>query len=127
MKFGKVLVWINFWLFIAFGLGFVLAPEALATLITGAAPITPSAITDMRATYGGMALGLASIFGFCGRNEDYVQLGVQGVFAVMVALAGARIFGMVIDGTPNIFMFALLFAEVVMAILAFSALRQGKA
>jgi hypothetical protein len=124
MKFGRTIVWINCCLFVGFGLGFVFAPEALAALITGAAPATPSAMTDMRATYGGMALGLAFIFGLCAKNEGSVRLGVQGVFAVMAALAVARVLGMLLDGTPNTFMFVLLLAEVVMAFLALFALRQ---
>ena len=124
MKFGKTIVWINCWLFVVFGLGFVFAPGTMATFITGAAPATPSAMTDMRATYGGMALGLAFIFGLCARNEESARLGVQGVLAVMVGLAVARVFGVLFDGEPNIFIWLLLFAEALMAILAFVALRK---
>lgn len=124
MKFGRAVVWINCWLFVGFGLGFVFAPETLATLITGAAPTTPSAMTDMRATYGGMALGLAFIFGLCARNEGSVRLGVQGVLAVMVGLAVSRVLGFLFDGEPNIFMWLLLLAEALMASLAFAALRK---
>ncbi|PKM44009.1 MAG: DUF4345 domain-containing protein [Gammaproteobacteria bacterium HGW-Gammaproteobacteria-1] len=124
MEFGRIVVWINCGLFVGFGLGFVFTPEALAAVITGAAPATPSAMTDMRATYGGMALGLALIFGLCARNGESVRLGVHGVLAVMVALAVARTLGMLLDGSPNTFMFVLLLAEVVMAFLALWALRQ---
>lgn len=122
MKFGKTIVWINCWLFVGFGVGFVFVPEALATFITGAAPATPSAMTDMRATYGGMAVGLALIFGLCAGSKGSVRLGAQGVLAVMASLAGARVIGMMFDGDPNIFMWLLLFAETLMAILAFVAL-----
>jgi len=111
-------------MFLGFGLGFVFAPEALAALITGAAPATPNAVTDMRATYGGMALGLAIIFGLCARNESNVRLGVQGVLAVLLALAAARALGILLDGGPNIFIVALLVAEAAMAILSLAALRQ---
>lgn len=69
MTLAKILVWINCGLFAGFGLGFVFIPGTLATLITGTAPTTPGAMTDMRATYGGMALGLAVIFGLCARQE----------------------------------------------------------
>lgn len=123
MAFARTTVWMNSALFVGFGLGFALAPESLAVLITGAAPATPSATTDMRATYGGMALGLAFIFGSCARAEGHVRLGVQGVLAVMVALAAARVVGMLLDGAPNAFMFLLLSAEIAMAILALLALR----
>lgn len=125
MKFAKTLVWINCWLFVAFGLGFILAPQPLAALLTGATPATASAMIDMRATYGGMALGLAVIFGLCARNEVHVQLGLQGIIAVMGGLAVARMLGMFLDGEPNLFMFLLLAAEVVMGALALVALRRA--
>jgi hypothetical protein len=80
----------------------------------------------MRATYGGMALGLATIFWLCARKEAYVRLGVQGVLAVMVALALTRTLGMLVDTAPNIFMFVLLAAEGVMAVLALAVLRDAK-
>lgn len=124
MAFGRVLVWINCWLFVVFGFGFILAPETLATLITGGAPATASAVMDMRATYGGMALGLGAIFGLCARSPEHVRLGVQGVLIVMASIAVARLLGMVLDDSPNVFMFVLLAAEVVMAGLAAVALCQ---
>lgn len=124
MKFGKIIIWVNCGLFVGFGLGFVFAAETLATFITGSAPATPSAMTDMRATYGGMALGLAFIFGLCARNEGSVRIGAQGVMAVMIGLAVARVIGILIDGEPNIFIWLLLFAEAAMAFLAFVAQRK---
>ena len=122
MRIGKTLLWINCCLFVGFGLGFVLAPTVLATLVTGSAPATPSAITDMRATYGGMALGLAYIFRLCAGREEYVRLGLRGILAVMVALAAARLLGIVLDGAPNIFIFILLLAEVAMVVASLAAL-----
>lgn len=126
MKYGRTLVLVNCGLFVAFGLCFALAPEQIALLLTDSSPATPSAITDMRATYGGMALGLATIFWLCARKEAHVRLGVQGVLAVMVGLALARILGMLVDREPNLFMFVLLAAEGVMAVLALAVLRDAK-
>lgn len=120
----RFLLWLNCALFLAFGLGFMVLPEPLAELVTGAAPETASAVTDMRATYGGLALGLAVVFGLCARNPDYLRLGMHGVLAVMLALAAGRLLGMAVDGAPNVFMFVLLAAEVGMAALVVFALRQ---
>jgi len=124
MKFSVVLLGVNGCLFVAFGLGFMLIPETLAAFLTGAAPETPSAVTDMRATYGGMALGLGVMFGLCARDPRYLRLGVEGIVGVMAALALARLVGMVLDGSPNVFMFVLLGAELAMAGMAVAALRQ---
>lgn len=124
MTFARTLVWINCALFIAFGLGFTFAPALLASVVSGAEPATPSAVIDMRATYGGMALGLATLFWLCARDEQGVSIGIRGVLGVMVFLALSRLLGIVIDGSPNAFMVLLLAAEVVMAVLAVVALRQ---
>ena len=124
MTFARTLVWINCALFIAFGLGFTFAPALLASVVTGAEPATPTAVIDMRATYGGMALGLATLFWLCARDEKGVSIGIRGVLGVMVFLALSRLLGIVIDGSPNAFMVLLLVAEVVMAVLAVVALRE---
>lgn len=126
MDFARFLVWLNCVLFVGFGLGFMLAPEALAALVTGSAPATSSAMIDMRATYGGLALGLATLFGLCARDPRYVRLGLQGVLSVMVALVVGRLLGIALDGSPNIFMFVLLAAEVVMAGLSVLAQTVGQ-
>lgn len=80
MTFQKMLVWINCVLFVVFGFGFLLAPEVLAEFVTSTSPSTASAVTDMRATYGGMALGLGLIFGLSARDLQTLSLGVWGVF-----------------------------------------------
>jgi len=125
MKFAKYLVWVNCALFVAFGLGFTFAPTVLASIVTGSEPASPSAVIDMRATYGGMALGLASLFWLCAKDPQTVYIGVRGVLGVMIFLSLSRLFGIIIDGSANTFMYLLLGAEVVMAILAAAALRQG--
>ena len=124
MKLSVALLWANCALFMVFGLAFVLIPETLAAVVTGAVPGTPSAATDMRATYGGMAFGLGGMFGLCARDPRFVRLGVQGVLLVMAALSSGRLLGMALDGSPNVFMFVLLGAELAMAGLAIVALRR---
>lgn len=124
MKLSVALLWVNCLLFMAFGLGFILIPEMPAALVTGAAPGTPSAVTDMRTTYGGMAFGFGGMFGLSVRNPRFVRLGVQGVLLTMAALSSGRLLGMALDGSPNVFMFILVGAELLMAGLAIGALRQ---
>lgn len=123
MKFARILVWINCWLFVAFGLGFILIPGPLASLVTGAIPTTTSAVIDMRATYGGVVLGLAVMFGLCARKEAHILIGLQGVLAVMTGLATSRTLGIIIDGSPNHIMFVQLASEIVIAVLALAVLR----
>ena len=126
MKFPITLLWINSALFVVFGACFVVAPEFFATVITGAAPGTPSAITDMRATYGGMGLGIGLLFGFCARQPSTVQVGLIAALLVLGSTATARLVGIIADGSPNLFMFLLLGAELLFVALLVSALKQSR-
>lgn len=79
----------------------------------------------MRATYGGMTLGLGVLFGLSARDPRTVRLGVWGIIVVMMCMAGARLFGMLKDGTPNQIMYIYLAAEIVMMMVAYWALRRN--
>lgn len=108
MTFPVRLLWINAMLFILFGAGFIVAPNALSLLLTGAAPGTASAVTDMRATYGGTALGLGLFSGFCARDPKTLRAGLLAPLMVLSGIAGGRLFGIFVDGSPNGWMFLLL-------------------
>jgi len=123
VKFSEHLVQVNFCLFAAFGLGFAFFPEVLAPVVTGSEPASSSGLIDMRANYGGMALGLAYLFWLCRKGALAVQIGVRGVFGVMIFLSLSRLFGIIVDGSANTFMHILLGAEVLMAVLAAIAIR----
>jgi hypothetical protein len=70
MKFATNLLRVNAALFIAFGTCFIVAPEFFADALTGSEPWTSSALIDMRATYGGMCLGVGLAFWFCARQRE---------------------------------------------------------
>lgn len=124
LKFPRSLLWTNAALFIVFGACFIAAPEFFATVITGAAPGTPSAFTDMRATYGGMGLGIGLLFGFCARQPSTVRVGLIASLLVLGSTAAARLVGFLADGSPNVFMFLLLGAELLFVALLLTALKQ---
>ena len=124
MRFPTILLWINAALFLVFGAGFIVAPGFLAQLITGATPSTTSALIDLRATYGGMALGLGLFWGFCARRQRTVRIGLMASLLVLLGIALGRLIGMVVDGSPNTFMFALLAAELLFIGLIAVALRR---
>lgn len=124
MKLARSVLWIGCVLFIPFGLGFMLAPEWLAALITGAAPVTSSGLIDMRATYGGLALAIGVCLGVSARGHfESAKFGLLLVVTVMIFLAAGRVIGMAIDGTANAFMYVLLMAELVFGSVALYALR----
>jgi hypothetical protein len=117
MTFPVKLLWINALLFIPFGAAFIAAPNGLSLFLTGTAPGTPSAVTDMRATYGGMALGAGLFFGFCVRHPTLLRAGLLASLLVLSGIAGGRLMGILIDGSPNPFIIALLAAELLFVVL----------
>jgi hypothetical protein len=124
MNFAVVLLWITAALFVGFGVGFVAAPRELANFITGGAPSVPSAIIDMRATYGGVAIGMGLFFALCATRPHWVRPGLVGSMLVIASIAAARVVGLVVDGGPNAFMLLLLSTEVIFVGLYAAALRQ---
>jgi hypothetical protein len=124
VKLKTTILWLNAMLFIAYGLGFALIPETLGQLLVGDAPDTTSAVIDMRATYGGMTIGLGIVFALLAAREEFVSVGLKGVIAVMALMAGTRLLGIVVDGQHNSVMTLYLIAEVLMALVATWALRK---
>lgn len=126
MTFPRILLWVNCALFVAFGVGFIGAPGFLSTLITGGAPSISSALIDMRATYGGMGLGVGLFFAFCARQPSSVRLGLIASLLVLGSIAAGRLIGIVVDGSPNAFMFVLLVAEMLFVALVMVAIKSSK-
>jgi hypothetical protein len=119
-----ILLWVTSLLFVAFGIGFVVAPRYFADLVTGSAPTVPSAVIDMRATYGGVALGLGLFFGVAARRATWLRPALVASLLVIACIGGARLVGIVADGEPNSFMLLLLATEVISVALFALAIRQ---
>jgi hypothetical protein len=124
MKYATNLLRVNAVLFVVFGICFVVAPEFFAYELTGSEPWTSSALIDMRATYGGMGLGIGLVFWFLARQRETVIAGLVGSFLVLGATAIARGIGFFADGAPNAFMLGLFGAEVLFVVLSASALKR---
>lgn len=124
MTFPVALLWITSVLFAGFGIGFAAIPEQLADLLFDASPTTSSALTDMRATYGGVAIGLGLFVALCAARRPWVRPGLLASLLVLVGLATTRLIGIAADGSPNGFVLLFLGTEIVAAILFFAALRR---
>lgn len=124
MKFATNVLRLNSALFVAFGICFAVAPGFFANAITGGGPATSSAVIDMRATYGGMGLGIGLLFWFCSRQRETVHAGLVGSLLVLAATAMARGVGFIADGAPNAYMLSLFCAEVLFVALLALALKR---
>jgi hypothetical protein len=111
-------------LFVIFGASFIIAPEFFAYALTGSEPWTSSALIDMRATYGGMGLGIGLAFWFFARQRETVIAGLIVSLLVLGATALARGIGFFVDGSPNGYMLALFAAEILFVALSASVLKR---
>ena len=117
-RLASMLVWIAGLVFVLYGMAFALAPVEMAAWATGDAPDTPSAVIDMRATYGGMSIALGATILLLGLRASTLSLALLIIAIVLLAMAVTRLIGMVVDGTPNATMIIYLVLEIVGAVLA---------
>jgi hypothetical protein len=106
---AKAVVWLTGLFFVIYGAAFVIAPVEMASLVTGGSPITSSGLIDLRATYGGMSIAVGSIICLLAMQNMGLSLLFTGI--VLLAMAAARIVGIVIDTNPNTIMIVYLVAE----------------
>jgi hypothetical protein len=123
MKFPTVLLWINAACFLLFGAAFLVAPGFMAHLLTGVTPAAGNALIDIRATYGGMALGIGLFFAFCARRPETLRIGLIASLLVAAGIVFGRLTGIVVDGSPNTAMIALLVGDSLFILLFVIALR----
>jgi hypothetical protein len=122
MKFARILLLLGSGIFALYGLLFSIAPVELARLVTGDAPSSPSALIDVRATYGGMSIAVGMILMLLALKEETIRIGVVSLLLVMVCMAATRIVGIAVDGDANIAMYFYLGLEIVAAVLCSIAL-----
>lgn len=126
MKIEKILIWFTAAIFLAYGFLFALYPSSFSNIVTGSMPATTSGLIDMRATYGGMSIAVGLLMFLLGANERTIKLGLLSVFVVLLGMAITRVFGIIVDGSPNKLMYIYLLAEVVPATIAIVLYRNTK-
>jgi peptidoglycan/LPS O-acetylase OafA/YrhL len=108
--------------FAGFGVALLVRPALLGTL--GIELGRPAAVTEIRAFYGGLELGLAVFFALASTRDEWLR---PALFAQAASLGGivlARLVGFAIDGSaePLLLLFAAI--ETTGAVLAIAALRR---
>ena len=111
------LLWLCSALFVVLGLGFVFFPGPLASLLTSGEPLTPAALTDLRASYGGTSFGIGLLLGYAALRPRYLVLGLLAALAVIASGGAARL-----DASPALTTFLWLGAEALLCVLLLAAL-----
>ena len=106
-----------------FGLAYFVRPQETANL-SGMLLMAPAALTDVRAYYGGLQLGLAAWLGLALLRGDLLRPALMLLVLLYSALFLARLGGLWLDGGAHqtFNLYAMLF-EGVSAALAFWLLR----
>lgn len=103
-------------IFLAYGIAFILAPEATAMMVTGESPQTTTGMIDMRATYGGLSTAVGVVLLMMGVSRTGPKQGLVTMLLVMLGMAGGRFYGIVTDGSPGLSMYFYLIFEVAVAV-----------
>jgi uncharacterized protein YjeT (DUF2065 family) len=123
MKLAKGLLYASALLLIVIGLGFLLLPVQWAAAVEIGVP-TPTARTDLRATYGGFDIGVGVFLALCARRAEWIRPGLVAIALVGAGYGGGRLFGILAEGTASTPMLVFLGLEAVLVALAVHALRQ---
>ncbi|OED44692.1 hypothetical protein AB833_00985 [Chromatiales bacterium (ex Bugula neritina AB1)] len=107
---------LNAALFLVFGIIYLLFPAGLAQ--SAGLQYSTSGLTDIRATYGGFQIGLALFLGWSALNPDRYRAALMALLLIFASVGGSRLYGLSIDGAPNLFHSIALTFE--LAVIAFS-------
>jgi len=105
-------------IFLLFGGACVIAPTEIFLATTGSSITDSVALIDIRATYGGMSVGVAAILFLLGSSSATIRTGLFAVLALMLGMAGGRLAGMLIEPSTNWIMLFYLTLELVAASLS---------
>ena len=92
-------------IFLGFGTWLFVAPQALEGI--GIQLLEPAARIDVRATYGGMELGLAVFLLLCLLRDAWVRVGLTAAGCVIAGFGCARLAAIALEGqgTPLMWSF----------------------
>lgn len=116
-KLPAVLVWATALINIAIGVFFLVAPDRAAATV-GLTLTDPVARVDVRATYGGMVLGIGVLFAVLAQHAEWVRPGLWGVALVCGGLASGRILGILAGGGTVPMMWGFLALELTVTAMA---------
>lgn len=110
---------------VAFGVGFLFAPARFAALV-GLRMDSTTAISDVRAVYGGFEIGMALLLIWCMLDPGRTRLGLGVTALVFGAVAASRLIGVLADRPVTSLTLKILAVEAGTALIAAAlAWREG--
>lgn len=123
MLFARIVLLIQIAALTVLGLAYFIRPEEMASF-SGALLMGNAAVTEVRAYYGGLQLGLAAYLAMALLRLDLLRPALTLLVLLYSALALARIAGLWLDGGAHqTFNLYVLLIDAVSAALAWWALR----
>ncbi len=107
--------------FVAFGVAFLLAPDKLGSYVDLSASVNTGR-TELRAVYGGLELGLGVFFALSALRKNWHVPALVAALLAFIGLAGARIYGISVEGGASIITVLTLLSEIAGAVASAWAL-----
>jgi hypothetical protein len=123
MKLARLSLYVMAVVFLGLGAMSLFAPTNLTPLVEISMP-TPIAVMEVRGVYGGLFFGIGFFSLLFARCDAWLRPGLVAQTGVMGGFILGRTVGIVLGGTPNLFIAALLAGEVFMVAVALVAMRQ---
>lgn len=124
MRTTQIFLWLQALGLIGLGLAYFIRPHEMTNL-SGMLLLAQAAITDVRAYYGGLQMGLGVFLLLACRQAELIRAALILLVLIYSALALARIGGLWLDGGfEQTFNLTALLIEVVSAALALWLLRR---
>lgn len=124
MLFSRILLAAQALILAGLGIAYFVRPEEMANL-SGMLLMAPAAITDVRAYYGGLQIGLAAYLLLTLGRQEQMRGALMLLVLLYSSMALARMGGLWLDGgLQQTFNLTALLLEVVSSGLCFVALRQ---
>lgn len=122
-SFERVFLAVSMLVFLGLGLWLFAVPEALNGL--GIEMNQPDARIDVRATYGGLELGIAAFLIWCLFRDAWVRTGLAAVGFLCAGLGITRLLGIAIEGQGGGLMWSFVGIEWVVALWVAVYLRRS--
>jgi hypothetical protein len=123
MKLGKTLLIGSAIIFVLVGIAFLFVPQQYAAVLEISA-LTPLARTDLRATYGGLELGIGIFLLLCLVRRGWMEPGLWALGLATGGFAIGRLIGFALERSVPPLMLGFLVIEVLVASLSFLCLRR---